>query len=173
MKLKMMLFCALLLGGVQLVLADENDADDYRPVRWQEVEPSLPPPPGEGTLSEFFVSAATANRFYVDLASISVGTDGVVRYVLIAQTAEGGRNVSFEGIRCESGQRRIYALGRADGSWSPARSREWVRIRDVTANRQHAALYSGYFCPLGTIVRDADEARDALKRGGHSISKPW
>ncbi len=173
MKLGAILAGVLLLGATGQVLAGENDGEDYRPSRWQEVEATFPLPPSETTLKEFFVSAATTNRFYVDLASISVGSDGVVRYVLVAQTAEGGRNISFEGIRCESGQRRIYALGRSDGSWSAARNKEWVRIRDVTANRQHAALYSSYFCPLGVAVLSADEARDALKRGVHPMVKYW
>ena len=74
-------------------------------------------------------------------------------------------------MRCETRERRIYASGRLDGTWSKARKNEWVRILDAWANRQHAALYLEYFCPIGTIVKDAAEARDALIKGVHPDNK--
>lgn len=137
------------------------------PKRWQESEVSMPAPPARERLQAFYVSATTENRFMLDPETISVGNDGVVRYVLIVESASGARNVSYEGIRCESAERRLYAFGRADGSWSPARGKLWVPIQGNSLNRQHAALYSEYFCPNGTIVRNADEARAALRAGGH------
>ena len=93
--------------------------------------------------------------------------DGVVRYVMVVLSPQGGRNVTYEGMRCESRERRGYASGRLDGSWSKARKNEWVRIQDAAANRQHAALFLEYFCPFGIIVRDADVARKALVQGIH------
>jgi hypothetical protein len=52
-----------------------------------------------------------------------------------------------------------------DGTWSKSRKNEWVRIQDVmpTATTQHSS--STIFVPFGTIVRNADEARDALRAG--------
>lgn len=146
-------------------LADFDE--DYESKQWQEIEVVLPPPPKESDLQPFYVSAATSNQFFIDMSSLSVGADGVVRYVLLVLSPEGGRNVTFEGMRCESRERRIYAAGRKDGSWSKARKNEWVRIQDAYANRHHAALFLDYFCPFGNIVRDAAEARNALKLGGH------
>lgn len=141
--------------------------EDYESKQWQEIEVQLPAAPRKETLLPFYVSATTENQFYVDGATLSVGSDGVVRYVLVVQTPQGVRNVTYEGMRCETRERRIYASGRADGAWSKARKNEWVRIQDVYANRQHAALFLEYFCPIGTIVRDVDEARNALRQGGH------
>lgn len=145
--------------------------EDYETKRWQEMEVQLPAAPREESLQSFYVSAATDNKFFIDLSSVSVGSDGVVRYVLVVATPGGARNVSFEGIRCLTKERRIYASGRADGSWSKSRNNEWVRILEAAANRTHAALYIEHFCPGGIIVRDAPEARDALRRGGHPYSK--
>ena len=144
------------------------EEDDYQPPRqWQEVDVQFPPAPLRENLLPLYVSAATANKFFIDGASLSVGADSVIRYVLLVETPEGGRNVTFEGMRCETRERRIYASGRQDGSWSKARKNEWVRIQDAYANRQHAALFLEYFCPLGNSVHSAAEARDALVRGGH------
>lgn len=145
--------------------------EDYESKQWQEVEVQLPVAPKDETLQSFYVSAASKNRFLIDLATLSVGNDGVVRYVLLVITPEGGRNVTFEGMRCESREHRIYASGRRDGSWSKSRNNDWSRIQDAYANRQHAALFQEYFCPGGVIVRDEFEAKNALRSGEHPYNK--
>ncbi|MCL2345947.1 MAG: CNP1-like family protein, partial [Desulfobulbus sp.] len=78
----------------------------------------------------------------------------------------GARNVTYEGMRCQTREWRVYASGRADGSWSKARRAEWLPIRDEAVNRYHAALFLDYFCVGGNIVDDADTARKALRRAG-------
>ncbi len=167
MSLRVLVFSVLLLlvpfAGAT---AGEPEEEDL-PRQWQELDVQFPPPPAAEALIPLYVSAATANRFYIDGSSLSVGADLVVRYVMVVETPGGVRNVTYEGMRCESRSRRIYASGRADGSWSKARNDEWVRILDAYANRQHAALFLEYFCPFGNSVRTAAEARNALVRGGH------
>ena len=160
--------CGLFFFGGN-VLADFEE--DYEIKKWQEIEVQLPAAPKEETLQSVYVSAASANTFWIDLATLSVGGDGVVRYVVLILTPEGGRNVTFEGMRCESFERRIYASGRRDGAWSKSRNNEWSRIKDEVANRYHAVLFLEYFCPSGVIVRDVGEAREALRRGGHPDNK--
>lgn len=157
----------LLQGVVLCFPAWAEDEGDEGPKQWQEVDVEFPPVPVSGNLLPLYVSAATANKFYIDGVTLSVGVDGVIRYVMVVETPGGGRNVTFEGMRCEARARRIYASGRVDGSWSKARKSEWERIQDAYANRQHAALFLEYFCPFGNPVRSAAEARDALVRGGH------
>jgi hypothetical protein len=71
-------------------------------------------------------------------------------------------------MRCDTKERRVYAAGRLDGSWSQSRRDDWMPIRDAYANRQHAALYSDYFCPVSGAVKTASEAREALLRGGRN-----
>jgi hypothetical protein len=156
---------------VRPALADVDEDEDKDTRRWQERVVDLPAAPLPENLLPFYVSAATDNEFFVDGASLTVGPDGVVRYVLVVQAAGGARNVSFEGLRCETRERRVYAFGRLDGTWSKSRNENWQRIRDVPANRHHAALFYDYFCPGGAIVAGADEARDALRRGGHPESR--
>lgn len=154
---------ALMLPGYGFAALDEDE--EAKP--WQETEVVLPAPPTEASLQPFYVSAASENRFFIDVSTLSVGGDGVVRYTIVIVSPEGGRNVSFEGMRCETKERRIYASGRADGSWSESRVKEWRRIQDAYGNRHHAALFLEYFCPGGVIVRDTAEAREALRLGGH------
>ena len=148
-------------------------AYDDEPVVWREAEVVLPGLPLPASMKPFFVSAAASNKFLVDPASLSVGSDGVVRYVLLVETPGGARNMTYEGMRCSTREKRIYASARRDGSWSPSRNEAWEKIRDIAPNRQHAALFLDYFCPGGVIVRNADEVRDSLAKGGDTSYKLW
>ena len=161
----LVLVAVLAVCGLQPAVADPEEDDEVRP--WQEVAVQLPAAPLQQNLLPFYVSAAATNEFYVDGTSLSVGTDGVVRYVLVIQTPGGARNVTYEGLRCETKERRLYASGQPDGTWAKSRNDEWRRIQNMATNRHHAALVFDYFCPSGVIVGDAAEARDALLRGGH------
>lgn len=157
----------LLVLALPVSPAFADAEEDYESRGWKELEVQFPDAPKQESLLPFYVSAATDNKFFVDGATLSVGSDGVVRYVLLVLSPQGGRNVTFEGMRCETRERRIYASGRSDGTWSKARKNEWVRIVDVPPNRHHAALFLEYFCPFGIPVQDAAVARKALVQGIH------
>lgn len=113
---------------------------------WEEVVPKLPPPPKAENLREFYVSATAQHKFMIDLNSISVGEDGVVRYTLVTQTRTGVRNTGFEGMRCASREWRGYAFANPDGSWMKSRNSRWFMVEESNLNRYHAALYLEYFC---------------------------
>jgi len=133
----------------------------------QADEQVVPPPPLDKTqLLELKLppAAETDFRYYVDQASISVGTDRIVRYVLLVRSPSGVENVSFEGIRCPS-EYRVYAVGRPDGDWG-GRATEWRSItRDPRAAQN--TLSRHYFCPARQAIVGADEGRNALRAGGH------
>lgn len=130
---------------------------------WHEIETQLPPQPVTADLIDFKVSGATEYRFAIDRKALTIGTDGVFRYTLIATSPSGVRNVTYEGIRCDVAQRKIYAIGRPDGSWVRARNAAWIRIEEVGNNRQHAALMKEYFCPDSYASRSVDEIIGRLK----------
>ncbi len=129
---------------------------------WKETEVALPSFPRHEDRLPYLVSSASDFRFFVDRPSISVGTDGVVRYTLIAVSPLGVENIGFEGVRCKGGEHKTYATGRADGSWS-RREGPWRR----SAQRWQEELRVEYFCPWGRPIVTAAEGVDALKRGGH------
>lgn len=166
-------FVSVVCGALLAFPSFANFDEEYETRQWQEIELVLPAAPKQDSMLPFFVSAANNNLFFVDATSLSVGADGVVRYVLLVETPGGARNVTYEGIRCETRERRIYASGRRDGAWSKSRNNEWERIRDIAPARQHAALFLDYFCPGGVIVRDEAEALDALRKGGHPAHSVW
>lgn len=162
-----------LLAGGMLAEANARDGDDPDAPQWAEAEIELPAFPQEANLREFYVSEMTAHKFAVDATTLSVGKDGVVRYVLVVRTSGGAVNTSFEGIRCESGELKIYASGRQDGQWARARRSEWRRIENKPVNRHHAALARELFCPNGIPIRTPAEGREALRLGKHpAVSLP-
>lgn len=131
---------------------------------WVELSAQLPPTPKAENLVEFNVSSAARHRHFVDTASISVGEDKVVRYTVVIEAVGGAKNVSFEGMRCETGERRLYAYGHSDGSWSKARNSGWEGIKFRSLLSYHKALYEDHFCPDGINVKDGKEAAQNLRR---------
>ncbi|MCL2523164.1 MAG: CNP1-like family protein [Betaproteobacteria bacterium] len=160
------LCCAALicvLTAIPAQAADGEADDDYLPKSWKEIETQLPPAPLEHNLQAIYLNEVAQNKFFIDSENLRIDADGVVRYVLVVLTPGGARNVTYEGMRCETRQWRIYASGRADGAWSKARRAEWQPIHDEAINRYHAALFLDYFCIGGVIADNVEAARKALR----------
>jgi hypothetical protein len=138
---------------------------------WVEEQPTPPAFPGDVNLVKFIVNDASGNEFFVDANSVSLGKDKVVRYTAVIKSSTGAKTIAFEGMRCDTQEKKIYATGRGDGTWSVARSGKWERIQYKSVNGYHRSLYFDYFCPNGIVVRTAEEAQSALKSGGHPIAK--
>lgn len=126
---------------------DENEKP------WKEIEAKLPPYPKDADLISFDPGNASPHRFFVDGSSISIGDDQVVRYILVVKTSGGATNVTFEGIRCETRDLKIYALGHLKESWSRARNPQWRHIEFRQVNYHHGALFSDYLCEGGRTKR--------------------
>lgn len=133
----------------------------------EEAVTDFPAFPKPENLTEIYVSAVATNQYLIDGTTLAVGTDGVVRYVLVVNTSGGAKNVTFEGMHCKEGKWKTYATGRSDGTWSKARISEWRYIENKPVNRHHAALAKDFFCPIGNAIFSADEGRNALRLGKH------
>jgi hypothetical protein len=143
-----------------------NNVEDEAP--WQESTYKLPPFPKDENLIEFYVGPTATAKYYIDQTSIGAGgNDNVVRYVIVIKTNGGATNISFEGLRCDSREFRLYATGRNDGTWVEPRSSEWRPLQALTLHKQQGALFVNYFCPNRLAIWTPKEGIDALKRGGH------
>ncbi|MEW6165462.1 MAG: CNP1-like family protein [Pseudomonadota bacterium] len=149
-----------------------NAPYDQEEVKWIEAEAIFPEFPKPENLLPFYVSEMTSHRFMIDASTLQVGKDRVVRYVMVIQTSGGATNISFEGIRCDTREYRIYASGRKDGSWAKARLSEWRFIENKPVNRHHAELSRNLFCPDGVPIQTSAEGVEALRLGKHpSVAK--
>jgi hypothetical protein len=162
---------ALVTLAMACALPKRPPGDDLGSKSWEEQKALLPAYPKLGALMPFYVSPAIPFAFFVDPTSISIGSDGVVRYAVIARSASGATNVSYEGIRCETNEGRAYAFGRSDGTWSEARNARWIPITRIQANHQ-AALADDFFCSTQGAVRSSEEALQALARGNRPTARP-
>lgn len=137
---------------------------------WQELTEVEPPAfPRQENLREYYVGPTTTNNYFIDGSTLSVGSDGIVRYVLVVRTSGGATNVSFEGINCGELTWKHYATGRSDGTWVKSRAAriDWRPIENKPVNRHHASLSRDYFCPGRSAINTADEGRNALRMGKH------
>lgn len=150
--------------AVSLAFGGWVHAADEQAEPWREVHVPLPAFPLPENLVEFSAGPTATARFMIDGSSLSVGEDRVIRFVLVIRTTGGATNVSFDGIRCETRERRAYAYGRDDRSWHAVTEAGWVPVSAGGANSPFAALYRYYFCANGDAVRDAAEARRSLSR---------
>ena len=146
--------------------ADDRFDAEFEQKPWVEIEVQVPAFPEAESLIPFSVAYHVDMKFLIDGNSLSVGDDGVIRYTLLVISASGAKNISYEGLRCETAERRVYAFGRSDRTWSKARGNQWVGIRG-RSNNHYVDLFADYFCVVGApAVLNADDARRVLRSGG-------
>jgi hypothetical protein len=130
------------LVGASMVLANSafaqlRDADPD----WKESE--APPPPA------FLVSRVLplemprhiTVKVGVDPQTIRVTEDGIVRYVVVASTSSGSHNASYEGIRCQTGEVKVYARYSSAGTWRPIPNPDWKPL-DNNQPSPHALAFA-------------------------------
>jgi len=118
---------------------------------FKEIEVALPPYPEESGLLEFQLRRNSANRFYVDRNSISIGPDRVVRFSAVIKSASGALNTSYEGMRCKTSEYKVYAYGIKNGEWMKAHDSQWRWIERSSGDFRFA-LYKDYFCDIEAIA---------------------
>lgn len=172
--MKRLLLLLLALHGSGAAGQIKSDWERENEERLKQAEEQVVPPPAfdKARLVELELAEPSDFRYFVDPATVSVGADRIVRYVIVARSPAGVENVRFEGIRCP-GEYRIFAVARPDGSWS-GRPAEWRPVpKDARAAEN--ALSRRYFCPVRQAIRSAQEGVDALRARGHPalVSKQY
>ena len=147
---------------------DPLELDDE--TKWREVATKLPAYPKPENAIEFDPGPTTSNRTFIDMSSIGVGTDFVVRFTLIVKSPQGAVNVSFEGMRCRTAERKVYGYGRRDGTWGQARNSEWQRVLVNTAQPHYPLLFREYLCANRETTFDFRETIAKLKAEGKSVA---
>lgn len=134
------------------------------PADWKESD--VPPPPAYdmSKLLTFEVTLSSLLVYGVDPASVSISnTDGIVRYVVVATTTAGAKNVMYEGIRCSTGEVKTYARARPDGSWVPVANSDWKSAYDISLPRHSLRFAKVAACQNAAPVSDVRELVRRLK----------
>jgi hypothetical protein len=124
------LACAIGAASAQIAPAEDPD--------WKELDAPAPPALRTSGLIALEVPGS-ALHFGVDPASVTVGADGIVRYVVVATSSSGAVNGIYEGIRCSTGEVKVYARHNPSSGWVPARTGEWVALQNIR-NSQYSLL---------------------------------
>jgi len=127
---------------------------------WSEAGITLPAYPQDADLVEFSVdNPGSPFRYFIDPKSLTVGsTDQVVRYTLVVQAPSGSRNVSFEGLRCDTREYKTYAFGTGKGRFRPLTAPQWEHIKSSGPYSHYRDLREFYFCQPNVRYRPYDAA---------------
>jgi len=162
-------FPGLLVGLMLLFACHELGAQfydgEFDEKSWVEQQAQLPSFPKTESLIKIPMTNMSSFEVAIDLKSVDVGKDGVIRYVLIAKSNRGSENISFEGIRCETRERKLYAIGKPDKTWAQVRNAVWTNY-GANPRSYHYELANEYFCPDLKRVLTVTEALKNLKGGG-------
>jgi hypothetical protein len=119
----------------------------------------LPPYPPDASLVEIHPRGNSSNRFYVDIDSLSLGEDRVVRYTMVVKTRSGVANVSYEGLRCKDAHYKVYAFGTREAAWAASRNSDWKYVESSDGNFRFS-LIKDYFCDSEAVAgRNARDLR--------------
>ena len=132
---------------------------------WKEIE--TPPPPAFDVtkLVTFEVSSNSALTYGIDPAAVMISTvDGVVRYVLVAYSASGSKNIMYEGLRCSTGEVKTYARYTPDGRLVPATEPKWRSVFDISTPRHPLRFARAGACDSGAPVGTVRELVAKLKK---------
>jgi len=138
---------------------------------WKESEILPPPAFDAGKLVTLDVSPNSALVYGVDPASISISkSDSVVRYVMVATSASGARNVMYEGIRCATGEFKTYARYSADGKWTQVSNPEWRSMFGNMPSKHPLRLAQAGACDNAAPAASVKDMLRRLKNPNDRVS---
>jgi hypothetical protein len=156
---KYLLAVALSLSaGVALAQKDPGPGD------FQEIE--VPPPPvyHKDGLITLDMSASSSLTYGLDPDTLSIGSDGVMRYVMVAYSPSGSINALYEGLRCETSEVKTYARSSELGRWTAVQEAKWRRLENTAASRHALALAKRGVCDTTRLAtRNATEMIKLLR----------
>ena len=132
---------------------------------WKEVEAPKPPAVRTTGLIPLEVPGGSTLRFGIEPASVSIGPDGVVRYVVVASSSTGTVNAMYEGLRCSSGEVKLYARHNPDSGWVPVRNPEWKPVHGTPNSRYSLQVARNGVCVGGGPNGDVSQILKDLRSG--------
>jgi hypothetical protein len=107
---------------------------------WREADAPTPPAVKlEGLVP--LEMPGSALRFGVDPSSIEIAKDRVVRYVVVATAAGGAVNALYEGLRCSTGEFKVYARYNIGSGWTIAKDASWRPLHG-TPGAGHSLVFA-------------------------------
>jgi hypothetical protein len=154
------------LAGVG-VFAQNNNFEEPPP--WQE---QAQEPPANFDVENLIPvdnpSRSSRLSYGIAPATVAVGPDKVVRYVVIAKSPSGAMNTLYEGVRCDTREVKVYASWRKDSGWRELDDAQWTEVRHASS-RYAQALANDGFCDVRIVFGTAESIVARLR----AASKPY
>lgn len=133
------------------------DFDESKVEKWKESEISLPSYPKDENLLAVPLLATDTLKIYIDRASLSRGADRVARFSLVVESPSGARSVFYDGLRCETREYKIYAIGSPEQVFAPVKNAVWRQIPRPAINAFRYHLYHHYICDAHASARTPED----------------
>lgn len=157
-----LLLCLSSTAWAQLAIDDPE---------WKESEAPPPPAFDVGKLVTFEVSPNSSLVYGVDPASISISrSDSLVRYVMVATSASGARNVMYEAIRCATGEFKTYARYSPEGRWTMVSNPEWRSLFGTLPSKHALRFAQAGACDNAASATSVDQLVSRLKNPNFRIT---
>lgn len=128
-----------------------NQPDDLTPAeiaepdpesaKWRETEIDLPPfPRAQDLLPVRSDAGGPGYNYYIDVNSVSLTDDEVLRYTIIIQSPRGSSNIVYEGIRCATQEIKVLAFGTRGGRFARMPDPRWAYVHTLGPLAYRTAL---------------------------------
>ncbi|MEN9768733.1 MAG: hypothetical protein RLZZ180_363 [Pseudomonadota bacterium] len=152
-----------------LALGAQAQAQLLGDAAWQEAEVPEPPAFNLERLLRFEVNPNSSLVYAIDPQTLSISPqDRVVRYVIVASSPGGVRNVFYEGIRCPAGQVKTYARY-SEGRWIKLSDPQWQDMASRPSRHALQLARQGGCDNSGTPLRPDDILRALRQTGQASV----
>jgi hypothetical protein len=133
---------------------------------WQESAVTAPASFSTDSLQPFDVAQGSALSYGIDPKTLTVGGDGVVRYVMVARSSSGALNVLFQGVRCATAEFKTYGRWNNNASsWNTSTKEEWQPLSFSGFSRPAMMLARAGICDGKTINGNSQKILHTIKHG--------
>lgn len=152
--------CSLLFVGAAQSQPSDPDAET-----WTEAQVVPPASFSTDKLQAFEVDSGSTLSYGIDPQTLSVGSDGVVRYVLVARSRSGALNVLYQGLRCQTAEVKTYGRWDNKASWSTDAKASWQTLSFKGFTHPAMMLARGGICDGRTVNGNPQNILRTLKSG--------
>ena len=141
----------------------QNEYDESIEVPWVEIETLVKKLPEDGDLVQLPIDKLATNNppleLFVDLKNIALSDkDHVARSWFVVRSGQGAYNGTYEGIRCATGEYKVYAYANPTRS-KPLRVVKMPKWRKARKGSYREEMMRDYFCDY-----TSPKSQEALSR---------
>ena len=131
--------------------------------KWQDESVPLPRfPRAQDLLPIRGDTGAAGYNYYIDVNSVLLTDDEVLRYTIVIQSASGASNIVYEGIRCATDEIRTLAYGTRDGRFARMPDPQWIYVHTQGTLGYRTTLVELYVCDQNGWAASSDTVLERL-----------